>query len=141
MSRGQVQLLNRSFLGGFLSAQETAWLLGISTDELRIISQAKAIDALWEVLNPKERRRVLSKVTMLAPLGSPTKNAEKRWDPDIVHARGADVEWLDKAIRTIRLHLALVKKAGNPVPEPSNEGETEQPEDGIPTPNTAEASP
>lgn len=141
MSRGQVQLLNRSFLGGFLSAQETAWLLGISTDELRIISQAKAIDALWEVLNPKERRRVLSKVTMLAPLGSPTKNAEKRWDPDIVHARGADVEWLDKAIRTIRLHLALVKKGGKSTPDLANEGQAEQPQDGTPTRHPAEVLP
>jgi hypothetical protein len=85
-----------------LTGEQVAWRLGMTRDEVRIVSSPEIIDRIHEALPPKERIRVLSSATALCPLGNPALMVTKYfWEPEITRLE-QDVEWLDKAVRTIR---------------------------------------
>ena len=85
-----------------LRGEQVAWRWGMSRDEVRIVSSPDIIGRVREALPPKERNLVLSSATALRPLGNPAVMATKYfWEPEIARLE-QDVEWLNKAVRTIR---------------------------------------
>lgn len=85
-----------------LTGEQVRWRLGMTRDEVRIISSPDIVDRIRETLPPKERNHVLSSANVLRPLGNPSAMAAKYfWEPEISRLE-QDVEWLDKAARTIR---------------------------------------
>jgi hypothetical protein len=92
-----------------LNGTEASWRLGLNREELRIISSTDTVNRIRESLSPKERNGVLSNATRLRPLGKPAKMATKYFFESEIARLEQDVEWLDKAVRTIRLYWKLKK--------------------------------
>jgi hypothetical protein len=85
-----------------LTGEQVRWRLGMTRDEVRIISSPAIVDRVREALPAKERIHVLSNATVLRPLGNPSAMAAKYfWEAEISRLE-QDEEWLDKAVRTIR---------------------------------------
>jgi Glu-tRNA(Gln) amidotransferase subunit E-like FAD-binding protein len=103
------QFLDLLTAPGRLRAQEVEWRLGMSRQELQVVTSIEHIEEVRNSL-PKERRhQVLSGQTRLKPLGNPSPAAEKFFlETEITQLEG-DLVWLDKAVRTGRLHLRLKK--------------------------------
>lgn len=92
-----------------LNGEQVQWRLGLNREEVRIISSAETINRIRESLTPKERNLVLSGATRLRSLGNPAKMATKYfWEHEISRLE-QDVDWLDKAVRTIREYWKLKK--------------------------------
>ena len=92
-----------------LTGEQVQWRFGMTRDEVRIISSPDTVNRIRESLSPKERNGVLSNATRLRPLGNPAKMATKYFFESEITRLEQDVEWLDKAVRTIRLYWKLKK--------------------------------
>lgn len=92
-----------------LNGEQVQWRLGMNREEVRIISSPDTINRIRESLTPKERNGVLSSATRLRPLGNPAKMATKYFFESEITRLEQDVDWLDKAVRTIRLYWKLKK--------------------------------
>ena len=93
-----------------LTGEQVQWRFGMTRDEVRIISSPDTINRIRDSLSPKERNGVLSNATRLRPLGNPSKMATKYFFESEIARLEQDVDWLDKAVRTIRLYWQLKKR-------------------------------
>lgn len=93
-----------------LTGEHVGWRLGMTRDEVRIVSSLEIISRIRAEIPSQERHLVLSSATRLRPLGDPTVMATKYFSENEVSHMERDLEWLDKAVRTIRLYWILKKR-------------------------------
>lgn len=109
-----------------LTGEQVAWRLGMTRDEVRIISSLDIIDRIRLALPPKERNQCLSSATRLRPLGDPAQMATKWFMEAEVVRLEQDVEWLDKAVRTVREYWRLKKQFKRELPEKEEGNEIQE---------------
>lgn len=102
--------MNLRFPPARLTGEQVMWRFGMTRDEVRIISSPEVINRIRESLSPKDRNQVLSNATRLRPLGNPAPMATKYFQEAEIARLEGDIEWLDKAVRTIREYWRLKKR-------------------------------
>lgn len=95
---------------GRLTAAEAAWALGLTPDELRIVSSGEVLARLRAVASQAERKLLLTESLRLKPLGSPAPRAVKFFASVDVERVSRDEQWLDRAIYTIRVYWVFKKR-------------------------------
>jgi hypothetical protein len=95
---------------GRLTAVEVAWALGLTPEQVRIVSSGEVIARLRGLASQSERKLLLTESLRLKPLGSPAPRAVKFYAAVDVHRLSRDEQWLDRAIYTIRLYWIFKKR-------------------------------
>ena len=92
MSPGQIDFLNQRHLPHRLTAQETGWLLGFSSNDITVLTSHR----------------------MLKPVGRPSQNSTKYYSVAQVGHLAGDVKWLDRATALLNKHWRDKNGGRNP---------------------------
>jgi hypothetical protein len=110
MDSVQAEFMSRRHSPGRLTAEQVRWRLGMTRDEVRIISSEEIVLEVRGSLPKKDQVGVLSSKDLLHYLGHPSQQADKFYLASLVRRLELDAAWLDRAIRTIRLYWRLKHK-------------------------------
>lgn len=119
MTRSALALLELRHLPLRLTAGQTGTCMGLTVDEVRLVASAEVLRRLIEQAPPALRRRLLPPSQRLQALGSPAKQAVKFYATCEVLSRAQDVEWLDRAHRTLHAYWKskAARKRAKPTPK------------------------
>ncbi len=109
------QFLNLAHHPLRLTADEAGWRLGFNRDEMRVCSSVKIIDEI-RASEPKQKKQLLSARDRLIQLGTPWGSCHKFFAECQIAQRETDEEWLDRAVRTIRLYWRYKKMKNKSAP-------------------------
>jgi len=96
MSSDQNNFLNQRHLPFRLTAKETGWFLGFSSNDITVLTSHR----------------------MLKPVGRPSQNSTKYYSTVHMAGLARDVKWLDRATALLNKHWRDKNGDGNPGDKP-----------------------
>lgn len=107
MTRSAIALLELAHLPLRLTAGQTGACLGLTVDEVRLVASAEVLQRLLEAAPANLRRKLLPPAQRLQALGSPAKQAVKYYATFEILDRSQDVNWLDRAHRSLHAYWKI----------------------------------
>ena len=105
------QFLNFKHPPGRLTAQEAAWVLGMTVEEIRVVSSESIILRLRAESSSKDRAHLLTEQRRLKALGNPQPRSVKFFSEVDVSNLASDINWLHRAVFTIRTYWRVKKSS------------------------------
>ena len=103
-------VLNLTRLPGRLTAAQAAEVLGLTVDEVRILSSASVLDRLRDQADPQAGKGLLPSSHRLRAIGNPATRAVKFYYAAAIEKLAADPAWADRACRSLHHYWKQKKK-------------------------------